>query len=110
MEAVYTPSYDGVPLDIISHDTDLALRVAQHVPTTGRGAQLDDRGRGARTDNLVIKLSGDDADQLEYRGWLQSLARQRQGAPLRPSLRWQLAGSGCRPSPSGPRAARSSSR
>ena len=73
MQPVYTPSYDSVPLDIISHETDLAPRVAQHVPTIGRGAQLDDRGRGARTDRLVIKTTGADADQLDYRGWLQSL-------------------------------------
>lgn len=73
MQSVYTPSYDGVPLDIISHETDLAPRVAQHVPTIGRGAQLDDRGRGARIDQLVIKTTGADAEQLDYRGWLQSL-------------------------------------
>ena len=58
MEALYTPSYDGVPLDIISHETDLAMRIVQHVPTIGRGAQLDDRGRGARTDRLVVKTTG----------------------------------------------------
>ena len=74
MEPVYTPSYDGIPLAIISHETDLAPRVAQHVPTVGRGAQLDDRGRGARVDRLVVKTTGTDTDQLEYRGWLQALA------------------------------------
>ena len=73
MRPVYTPSYDGVPLDIISHETDLAPRVAQHVPTIGRGAQLDDRGRGARVDRIVVKTTGTDSDQLEYRGWLQAL-------------------------------------
>ena len=74
MEPVYSPSYDGIPLAIISHETDLAPRIAQHVPTVGRGAQLDDRGRGPRLDRLVVKTTGDDADQLDYRGWLQGLA------------------------------------
>ena len=74
MQPVYSPSYDGISLDIVSHETDLALRIGQHVPTIGRGAQLDDRGRGARTDRIVVRTLGAGANQLETRGWLQSLA------------------------------------
>ena len=78
MQPVYSPSYDGIPLAIISHDTDLAPRIGVHAPAIGRGAQLDDRGRGARIDSLVVKTTGDDAEQLDYRGWLQGLASSGQ--------------------------------
>ncbi|WP_428262892.1 DNA circularization N-terminal domain-containing protein [Haliangium sp.] len=70
----FEASYAGVPLQVTAWTVNRGRDVIRHRPARGTGAQLSDRGRREREDQLTIQLVGTDAEITRNRDTLATLA------------------------------------